>query len=395
MSRSARGFVVATLLALLASGAVQAQDNPNFRLPGQLPGQTTNPAAFTVPTAAGATNPYLVPNLAGASGLASLSNPYLGGNSSASLANGGGYSPPYNPYFNPYAPYCDPYGGRLMGLAALTTANAQFYVTIQQGRIVNQQANQAMIDTRRKIFDQIRYERMSIPSGEEIRVRDLETRLNRSRRDPPLGEILSGASLNSLLNYLIKQQGAGMKGPRVDLDDDVLKHINVNTTGGNSNVGLLRDLNEGGTFHWPLTLQNPEFEQGRKMLTKLFPAAVQEVINDRTNRSTFEEIKDNLQKLDDTLNKNINDLTISQYQEARSYLKQLREGFKALQQEHAVNYFNKKWTAHGKTVAELVKYMGAEGLHFAPATQGDDGAYRALHNALNAYDSGIISLSRQ
>ena len=54
------------------------------------------------------------------------------------------------------------------------------------------------------------------------------------------------------------------------------------------------------------------------MLTKLFPAAVQEVINDRTNRSTFEEIKDNLQKLDDTLNKNINDLTISEYQEARS-----------------------------------------------------------------------------
>ena len=147
----------------------------------------------------------MVPNLAGASGLASLSNPYLG-NSSASLANGGGYSPPYNPYFNPYAAYCSPYGGGLMGLAALTTANAQFYVTIQQGRIVNQQANQAMIDMRRKIFDQIRYERMSIPSGEEIRVRDLEIALNRSRRDPPLGEILSGASLNSLLNYLIKQQ---------------------------------------------------------------------------------------------------------------------------------------------------------------------------------------------
>ena len=346
MSLSARGFVVATLLALLASGAVQAQENPNFRLPGQLPGQT-NPAAFTVPTAAGATNPYLVPNLAGASGLASLSNPYLG-NSSASLANGGGYSPyspPYNPYFNPYSAYCSPYGGQLMGLAALTTANAQFYVTIQQGRIVNQQANQAMIDTRRKIFDQIRYERMSIPSAEEIRVRDLEVALNRSRRDPPLGEILSGASLNSLLNYLIKQQGAGMKGPRVDLDEDILKHINVNTTGGNGNVGLLKDLNEGGTLNWPLTLQRHEFEESRKMLTKLFPAAVQEVINDRKNRSTFEEIKDNLQKLDDTLNKNINDFTISEYQEARRYINQLKEGFKALQQEHAVNYFNKKWTA--------------------------------------------------
>ena len=49
----------------------------------------------------------------------------------------------------------------------------------------------------------------------------------------------------------------------------------------------------------------------------------------------------------------------------------------------------------GKTVAELIKNMTADGLRFAPATQGDDGAYRALHNALNAYDSGIMSLSRQ
>ena len=153
---------------------------------GATAGQTTNPAAFTVPTAAGGTNPYLVPNLA-VQWPGQPQQPLLGGNSSASLANGGGYSPPYNPYFNPYAAYCSPYGGGLMGLAALTTANAQFYVTIQQGRIVNQQANQAMIDTRRKIFDQIRYQRMSIPSGEEIRVRDLETVLNRSRRDPPLG----------------------------------------------------------------------------------------------------------------------------------------------------------------------------------------------------------------
>ena len=106
------------------------------------------------------------------------------------------------------------------------------------------------------------------------------------------------------------------------------------------------------------------------MLTKLFPAAVQEVINDRKNRSTFEEIEDNLQKLDDTLNKNINDLTISQYQEARRYLNQLKEGFKALQQEHAVQLLQQEVDRRGKTVAELVKYMTAEGLQFCPGHSG-------------------------
>ena len=280
--------------------------------------------------------------------------------------------------------------GPLTGYANVINASAQSYVTIQQARLVRQQANQAMIDTRRKIFDQIRYERMSIPTPEEVRVRDMEIALGRSRRNPPLTEIWSGEALNSLLNYLIKQQGAGLRGPRVDLDEEMLKHINVNPgTGGNA--GLLRD---GGVLRLPLPLQRPEFTEDVKLLRKLLPAAVEQAQAGKgVDGALQSDIQKSLDNMSAILNKSINsansDLTSSHYIESRRYINYLTEALRALQNPDAL----KKWTARGRTVAELIKNMDESGLRFAPATPGDEGPYRALHNALNAYDAGLTQLA--
>ena len=51
-----------------------------------------------------------------------------------------------------------------MGVAAVTTANAQGLNTVQQARITNQQAMQAEIDTRRQMFDELRYEQAHTPT---------------------------------------------------------------------------------------------------------------------------------------------------------------------------------------------------------------------------------------
>src|SRR5262249_39500325 len=74
----------------------------------------------------------------------------------------------YNPYLYGYPgygygyyPYIDPYGGALNGVANLTTANAQYQLTVQQARRVSEQVNQDRIDTRRKLFDELRYEQMN------------------------------------------------------------------------------------------------------------------------------------------------------------------------------------------------------------------------------------------
>jgi hypothetical protein len=404
MSVTIRSLHLGALFGLFVAGSACAQTtnpndppvDPNFRLPGQMPGQRAippnSPPAFLVPQVP--SSPYLTPVQPSLSmPTASLSTPYLGGTGTGSLVNN--YPPPYNPYNpynNPYYPSYDPYGGAFTGYANLISAVAQSNVTLQNARLVQQQANQAMIDTRRRLFDQIRYERMSIPTPEEVRVHDMEVALNRARRNPPLVEIWSGVALNDLLKYLIKQQGAGMRGPRIDLDEDMLRHINVNT-GGSGNAGLLKD---GVKLLWPLSMQRTEYAEARKTLSALLQEAVQQVqFNNTPSPNILKDIQTALQSLNDTLNREVNaansDLTASQYIEARRYLNQLNDGFKALQDPNAPNYFNKKYSARGKTVAELIKNMDTGGLWFAPASQGDEGPYRALYNALTAYDSSMLA----
>jgi hypothetical protein len=278
-----------------------------------------------------------------------------------------------------------------MGAAAVTSANAQSFVTVQQARMVQQQANQMAIDTRRKMFDQIRYERMSQPTPEDIRIQEMQVALNRSRRNPPRAEIWSGDALNSLLQHLIKQQGAGLKGPRVDLDEDNLRKINV-TSGTGGNIGLLRD---GGQLQWPPALQRKEFTDAEETLKKLLPDAVNQVkFNNPLPGGLRKDIQASLDSLNDTLYRSISDLSPTQYIEARRYLNFLADGFRALQDPNAANYLNNKWAAKGKTVAELVKYMADNGLRFAQATPGDEAAYVALHMALVAYDDGITQVAQ-
>jgi len=396
MSNVLRRFSATTLASLtaLCVGVTLAQaqnGNPNFRLPTSFPGKR---GLVFPPMSPGPTSPYLTPIQAAPNfPMGNLSTPYLNSSAQtpASLYNPG-YSPgPYNnPYYNPYLPYYDPYGGYLMGVASVTNANAQYQVTIQQARMVQQQANQAAIETRRRMFDQIRYERMSMPTPEHIRVKDMEIALNRSRRQPPRAEIWSGDALNSLLAHLTKQQGAGLRGPRVDLDEDVLKRINV-TDGANANIGLLRD---GGQLQWPVALDRPDFADAKKTLSQLLPDAVQQVkFNNPLAGNTRKDIQAALTNLNDALARSINDMTPNQYIEARRYLNFLNEGFRALQEPNAANYLNQKWAAKGKTVSELIQNMA--GLRFAPATPGDEAAYVALHQALVAYDDGMQQVAQK
>jgi len=345
--------------------------SPNFRLPAGLPG-TTSPGSTSA--------------LASSVGTASLynqTNPYLNSGASNPYLNSGAY--------NPYQPYTDPDAEFVKAAALLTTANAQYQATIQRARVTQQQANQAAVETRRRLVDEARYERLSIATPEEVRVKEMEVALNRSSRNPPLAEIWSGEALNSLYHHLAKLGSQGSKGPRVDLEEDVLKHINV-TTGTAGNIGLLRD---GGRLQWPASLQRPEYAEAKKSLSLLLPAAIQQVTSSHSVAGNVgRDIQAALNSLDDTLKKNINELTPSQYIESRRYLNFLKEGVKALQGDQAADYLNGKYAAKGKTVAELIKYMTENGLKFAPATPGAEGAYRALHFALVAYDDGISQVAR-
>jgi len=335
-------------------------------------------------------NPYV-----GGSVLAA--NPYTGGAGAGAgsvlATNGTGYdSTLATPYSNPYVPYGgDPYGGALRGLADLTTASGNYQVTIQQARLANEKVNQARIDTRRKLFDEIRYERMNTPTLEDLRALDKETALTRARRDPPLTEIFSGRSLNELFDHLSAMQGKGLKGHeiRLDQDEEMLKHINL-TGGTGGNAGLLKT---GGKLSWPVALLDPGYEPQRKVLEENVEEAVRKLrFNPAVDRATLVKIAEALAQLHQRLDASIGLMLPGDYLEAARYLDMLDDTYRALRDPNAGNYITQKWSPRGRTVAELIDFMRQTGLKFAPATPGDEPYYRALHHALTAYDASLIQL---
>jgi hypothetical protein len=318
-----------------------------------------------------------------------------GGNAAlnANLANpanrnnfGGGFYPPVyqTPYFPPtnYSVFPDPYSGYLHGGADMVRAQGQLQNDLQQAKITKQQAEQAKLDTRRKAFDQYLYERAKRPTIEDDRERSRLERIRRARNQPPLTEIWSGYALNTLLDATKKMQAQGVQGPTVPLDPYLLQKINVTTGASGGNLGLLRN---GGRLAWPVTLQGPDFAAQRKKLDKLAQTAYRQADTGMVDADTVTQMNTSVDKLFRELKRNIRKVSANDYIRSKRYLNELSKSVRALDDPNVANFASGKWSARGDTVAELVRNMTGQGLRFAPATQGDENAYTALHSAMVAY----------
>jgi len=299
--------------------------------------------------------------------------------------------PIYNPYLNPYIPYVDPYGGALRGVAAVTTANADYQLIIQNARLVNQQVYSAQIDNRRRLFDEIRYERMNTPTAQEIYEGEQALALRRARYNPPSVEVWSAVSLNNLYQHLAKQQGAGLKGTRIDLENEMLKKINF-TTGAGGSIGLLK---EGGQLIWPFALREAgDFADAPKKITDLVPEVVKEIkAGKEPSAGSLKDIRLNLTRMHEKLGEKINELPPTDYIESKRYLNMLEEAYRAMGDPNSSALLNQVDIQQSKNVAELIKGMTEKGLKFAPSVPGTEGAYNALHKALVAYDETMTSLN--
>jgi hypothetical protein len=344
--------------------------------------------------AAAVANPYLGgmglgnPYLGGRLNNNIVANPYLG--SPGTLDNYGGYgSPggvPVAPYFsNPYV-LQNPYSGYLRGVSSVIDAQGQYAINYQQARLLNQQAEQAKIDTKRKIFDEWRYERMHTPTYEQRRQKKLEKQVVRARNNPPLTEILSADALNALLRHIQKRAADGVKGPTVAVDADLLKKINVTTARG-GNIGLFRDA---GKLNWPLGLKKDVFNEARESLSQSAPESVRQAeLTGRVDTSLMMDMLTDAKALRTTLEKNVGDMSPSMYIEALRYLNFVDDALKALQDPEVSNYFTKKYAATGRDVAEVVDNMTKSGLTFTAAVPGDGPSYTALHGLLVAFADAL------
>jgi hypothetical protein len=333
--------------------------------------------------ASGGFGPYATLSATGYS-----ANPYA-----ALAASGYGYGGWGMPYtFNPA--FANPFFGYLQGVADVTTANANYWKTIQEARLLREQSYRSALETRRKIIEEADWER-----GEWLRridpnlnyQRDQAAALDRARHDPPVTEILSARALNDLFRHLSREQGRGERGPSIPLDQDLLKGINVTGQDSRANIGLLKDE---GKLQWPLILEGSEFKDGREQMNRLIADAVNVArFGNAVDAGKLKDMKAEMDRLTNTLTANINEMSPSQYIAARRYLNLLEDAVRALEDPKVGNYFNQNWAPKGKNVAELIKYMSDRGLRFAPATPGDTDAYRALYHALQAFDAGMTMVA--
>jgi len=309
------------------------------------------------------------------------SSPYLPTNAGS---GSGGYSSSTNAYSG-YGESAE--GGYLRGYADVINSQGKFLISLQQRDLLREQVRKERIDNSKRLFDQYLYERDKRPTWEDERQRDLKQILSRSLNDPPIGEIRSASALNSILADLQKKlsKDKGLRGPPINLDEEVVRHINLATPGSDGNAGLLR--NEG-RLNWPLSLKDSDYRADRELLNNLIPEAIHQAVNGRVDAGTLREVIGAVDRIKQQLRSNINDLPPAQYMEAKSFINNFDDALKILRRPDAGDFFSQKYAAQGKNVAELVKYMLDKGLRFAPAVAGDEAAYMALHRALAAYDAG-------
>ena len=278
-----------------------------------------------------------------------------------------------------YAPYVGPYAGYWSGRADIVTN----MLAPQPGSLQKEQVRQAKVDTRRKRVDQFLYEREVMPTVEDDRERARVERVRRSRNDPPLTEIWSGYALNGLLDAIQKQQARNIPGPNIALDQEMLKHINV-TSGaqGGGSIGLLR---EDGKISWPRALSRGAYKDTRTKVDQSAYQAYRQAQAGPVDGDLLDGLTRGVDALFAQLKDNVSETSTTEYVTAKRFLNELENTVKALQDPKVSSYFTGNFTAKGNTVAELTSHMTRQGLKFAPATNSDEEAYVALHQAMVAY----------
>src|SRR5262245_21680067 len=278
----------------------------------------------------------------------------------------------------------DPYGGYLHGAADVIGSQGRLLVSQQQALLSAGSVSQARLETRRREFDEWLYERANRPTREDDRDRVQQQELRRSRNDPPLTEIYSAKPLNDLLMELQKLHGRGVQPTEVVLAEEVVRQVDVTTGKGGGHAGILKD---DGRLAWPVALRTYLAREQRQRVEDLVQEAISQAKNGRQAAAALRDLDQTFRQLNQDLREAVRDIPPGQFIEAKRFLRHLDDALRVLQQPDAANHFNGKYTARGKSVAELVQHMTKEGLRFAPAVAGDEAAYIALHRALVAYET--------
>ncbi len=294
---------------------------------------------------------------------------------------------PRNPYYPGGYGYGSVYpngpgynaGAYLQGSASVMQASGEVMVQQEQARVTREQANQAKIDTKRKAFDEMLYEKANTPSYVEELTREQANILTRLMNFPVKSEITDGKTLNVMLPFVADLSSRGSMGPPVPISQSMVNQLNIASSGASS-VGMLRD---GGQVDWPLGLQG----KNQKSLDKLLPQAYNAAASGKLTPKLMKEIRTEMKTMRETLRKQCqnDEIETSSYLQAVEYYNALELSINALERPDAKKQLAGAYSPRARNVQELVDFMSDNGLKFAPATPGSENAYQVTHDAFVRY----------
>jgi hypothetical protein len=242
------------------------------------------------------------------------------------------------------------------------------------------------LDVRRRIREERDYERSQMPDPEKVRLGEMRYSLDRSRNNPPSGDIWSAVALNDLLQAGATMQRNGLYGPAVPIAPDVLAHVSVTTGTTRGSIGV---LNDGQPLRWPFTLRGTSFKEERTAVDKLAAELVaQAKSTSGVEPETLRAAQAAVDKMDNKLKGAVEDLTPDEFISSRRFVNQLKDSLKTLQDPNASEYF-RKWTPRGNSVPELIDEMSRQGLRFAAAAVGSEPFYTMLYQSMITYDNAL------
>jgi hypothetical protein len=312
---------------------------------------------------------------------------------SANASSGGwGWGGGYGSSQQIATPWSSQYGGWIQPAASYWAqddiARQQAYT---QKYFQSQDYQLRQMQLKRAAFDEMRYEKMNTPPPEVIREENRMNRLSRARNTPPLDEIASGQALNELLNNLQRVQAReGLVGDNIPLDQTMLSHINVTTTG--NSAGSNEMMKASTAPEWPNAFATEAYAANKKGIEADMAAMAKAQENGRIDSARVADARRKAAGLKDTLYGDRFKVSFRDYVDALEFLSKLENTIEILAKQGAKNFLDGTYAAKGKTVSELVSYMISKGLQFAAATPGREPDYYSLYQQLVTYDLGIARL---
>jgi hypothetical protein len=250
------------------------------------------------------------------------------------------------------------------------------------------------LQLRRAAFDEMLYEKLRTPPPEVGREELRQNRLARARNTPPLEEIASGAALNELLTNLQRVSAReNVNGPAIPVDQDILGHVNVTTTGDDRGSNEL--FKPGGFPDWPSAFADPRFEADKKAVQGALYDLSKAQEGGKLNPAKITQAQRTVEGMRDKLYGVRFQTGFREYVDGLEFLQKLADAVGTLGKKGANNYLNGTYAAKGGTAGEVADYMIKNGLKFAKATPGAEPYYEALYQRLVSYELGINRLVGQ